>query len=485
MADNNTGKTKQPNKSWLITLILAILLLSIWLLPKIIFWIRYRDMPIAAQTGGFAPDCIWSGTAVAWIDENQNGQYDTNEQPLPNVVFHISDGENSTSNWKGEATLNVWLPGCPEANFEVFPEIPNGYSLTTTSKLPSSARESNQVFQFGFNTLSGVPTATARALSPTCTSYQIGIANQYDVSDIAIAADGSVWAATFGNGVIHYVSEQDEWIPYTTANGLIGNKIYSITTFSNGNVWFAARGGASLWNGSQWLSYTDKEGLVNNEVFKIAEAPDQSVWFATEGGVSHFIPDSGTWTNYTVSDGLADDFVQYVAATPDNSVWFPTVTEGMTRLILPTSGSNDQQWITYSEYSEGENYIPLDFIDRIQVAPDGTYWFAGLEGLLQFDPRTESWKFDESYANNGGQVNSFTFGQDGSIWVASGSQSPIIYHLNSQNNWEIYDSRDGLPTINKANVNEDGAVGVAVDFNNNVWIATREFATRCVFSESK
>jgi streptogramin lyase len=479
---NHKGATKKPNKFWLITSILFFLFFVFWLLPNIIFWIQYHGMAIAAWTRGFPPDCLWGGKAVAWIDENQNGQYDAHEQPLPGVVFHVSGGLDSTSNWKGETTLGVWLPGCPDAIFEISPEIPNGYRLTTAPNLPSNAREPDRVFEFGFITLHGVPTATARPPSPTCTSYRIGVVNQYEVSDMAIAADGSVWAATFSNGVVHYVSERDEWIRYAVDDGLISNDISSLTTLNNGDIWFAARGGATLWNGSQWLSYTDKDGLINNEVFKIAQAPDQSIWFATEGGVSHFIPDKGTWTNYTVNDGLADDFVRYVAVTPDNSVWFATF-EGLTRLILPTSDGEEPKWVTYGEFIQEENHISLDYVDTIQVSPDGTYWFDGTDGLLQFDPKTETWKLDESLANIPGGISSITFGQDGSMWVAAGSEYPVVYHLNSENTWEIYDNRDGLPTI--SNVNEDDAVDVVVDFNNNVWIATRISATRCIFSENR
>ena len=135
---------------------------------------------------------------------------------------------------------------------------------------------------------------------------------------------------------------------------------------------------------------------------------------------------------------------------------------------------------TYTRYSQPQ--IPEDYLDHIQVAPDGTYWFAGLGKLFQFDPKTETWKYDENYSKELVHVNSFTFGQDGSIWVASGLQSPVIYHLNNQDVWETYDNRDGLPTIMK--FNEDEAIAIAVDTDNNVWIATREAATRCVFPKN-
>jgi ligand-binding sensor domain-containing protein len=264
-------------------------------------------------------------------------------------------------------------------------------------------------------------------------------------------------------------------------DGLVNNHVNTITPLKNGAVWIAAEGGASLWDGSKWVSYTERNGLVNNNVYKIAPGLDESLWFATEGGVSHFFPGSDKWINYTTKDGLADDFVTYAAVTPDGSIWFPTVTEGMSRLIIPASVNAPPSWKTYSEYSEGDTQIPFENIDQIQTAPDGTYWFAGLGGLMQFNPVTKTWTLLESYSKVGGSVSYFTFGLDGSMWVASGSLTPEVLHLNGQNQWEIYDSRDGLPTINKANVNEDGVVAIGVDPENHVWIATRENATRCLF----
>lgn len=446
-------------------------------------------MPIAAITHGFAPDCIWGTTVQTWVDLNGNGLRDTSDPPLPGVTFHVDDilngysevgGAESPTDWKGEARLSVWLPGCPSARFEIYPDIPSGYNALSNSRPIVDVKSFDKVFDFGFSQLPGMPTITPRPPAPTCTAYQVGIANQYDVADIAIATDGSVWVATFGNGVAHYLPEQDEWVRFTARDGLVGNKVYSITALSNGNIWIAARGGASVWNGTSWVSYSEKDGLINGEVFKVAQAPDQSIWFATEGGVSHLIPGTNTWTSYTTNNGLADNFITYVIATPDNSVWFPTLLEGMSRLVLPTSSDEKPQWITYHGYPEEENYIPLNFIDRIQIAPDGTYWFAGSEGLLQYDPTSNTWDFDESSSTITDYMNSFTFGPDGSIWIAAGRDAPEIYHLNSQKIWERYDSRDGL--IGSPNVKDDRAEGIVVGQNGTVWIATSETATRCIFS---
>jgi len=474
---------------------------AIWLAQQLVFQIRYGGMPIAAWTVGFAPDCSWGSTAVAWIDANANGLYDKGEQPLPGVEFHIDDILNHSSdvgrpasidNSKGEASLAVWLPGCPSATFEVYPDIPTGYHLTTKPKLSADVRQFGRMLEFGFTYLPGVPTATPAPPSPKCNSYQIGVANQYDVTDVAVASDGTVWAATFGNGVARYLLDQDKWMSYTIADGLVSNKVRSITPMKDGTIWFAADGGASRWDGSRWTSYTVSNGLIHSNVYRIAQAADGSIWFATQGGASLLKPNKDSWTSYTTKDGLGDDFVHSVAVTPDGSVWFPTVISGVSRLMPPSEPGANPQWVTYSAYTAGDSYIPFSHIDQIEVAPDGTYWFSGLGGLMRLEPKEWKWKvYDYASTSSAfsGEVNAFTISADGSIWIASGTTAPVIYHFtmaptdDSPEAWQFYDSRDGLPRITKANVGADQAVAIAVVSRDVVWVATREAITRCIFQK--
>lgn len=100
-------------------------------------------------------DCIWPATARAWIDENQNGRWDTGEKPLAGVTFYVDDvlnrpvkvGSDAVSGENGEANLSVFLPGCPPRRFEVYAEPPPGYELTTRARLIDfGSRE----FAFGF-----------------------------------------------------------------------------------------------------------------------------------------------------------------------------------------------------------------------------------------------------------------------------------------------------------------------------------------------
>lgn len=115
--------------------------------------------------GAGSADCIWTGNAVAWIDENRNGIKDAGEIPLPNVQFLVDDMHNEYTNVAsevvtdkdGKAILFVWLPGCPRVKMEVYPIVPQGYELTTSPRLKNTK---DKLYEFGFVYLAGISTET-------------------------------------------------------------------------------------------------------------------------------------------------------------------------------------------------------------------------------------------------------------------------------------------------------------------------------------
>jgi hypothetical protein len=88
-------------------------------------------------------DCSWNGKAVAWNDINQNGSPDPDEPALPEVMIHVADIENGlidvaygpVTNERGVASLEVFMPGCPNVDFEVYVDTPPGYILTTSERI--------------------------------------------------------------------------------------------------------------------------------------------------------------------------------------------------------------------------------------------------------------------------------------------------------------------------------------------------------------
>lgn len=93
-----------------------------------------------------------------------------------------------------------------------------------------------------------------------------------EVRDIHVAADGSIWIATQGQGLQHYEE------------------------------------------GKGWKVYTDKEGLCNNNVLNILEDKAGNLWASTLSGLSKFSVADKTFENFSMADGLQSDQFYYNAA---------------------------------------------------------------------------------------------------------------------------------------------------------------------------
>jgi len=109
------------------------------------------------------------------------------------------------------------------------------------------------------------------------------------LEDIAIdSATGQVWLVSRENGVS--VLDGQSITTYTTADGLISNRVYAVAIDAAGRKWFGAEAGVSLFDGQTWASYTTADGLVSGSVRAIAIDPAGHIWFGTDNGVSEFIP---------------------------------------------------------------------------------------------------------------------------------------------------------------------------------------------------
>jgi len=102
-----------------------------------------------------AADCSWSGRGEAWIDQNQDGVWDSTEPPLEGANFAIHDliydaysPERMISAKDGNTDLYFFLPGCPRVELEVSVYMPAGYRLTTDDRVP--VRKNGEIARFGF-----------------------------------------------------------------------------------------------------------------------------------------------------------------------------------------------------------------------------------------------------------------------------------------------------------------------------------------------
>jgi ligand-binding sensor domain-containing protein len=154
------------------------------------------------------------------------------------------------------------------------------------------------------------------------------------VNSIAMDAQGNVWVGTTGAGA--YLMEYDSAHTrvkkqYTTANGLAGNVIRSITTDNYGNLWFGAAGGITSYDGTTFTTFTIKDKFASDNVYSLLADKAGHLWVGTEKGVDRALYDaSGKITSvkhYGKGEGFAGIEVSQNAACLDTGtgVWFGTI----------------------------------------------------------------------------------------------------------------------------------------------------------------
>jgi ligand-binding sensor domain-containing protein/serine phosphatase RsbU (regulator of sigma subunit) len=91
--------------------------------------------------------------------------------------------------------------------------------------------------------------------------------------------EGNVWT-TSNNGVS--ILKGNAFVAYTSANGLIGNKVWGLYRTIDGNLWVGTIGeGLSIIKQNSILNYSIKNGLPDNYVGKIFQAKNGKIYVGT------------------------------------------------------------------------------------------------------------------------------------------------------------------------------------------------------------
>src|SRR5215470_14318840 len=77
---------------------------------------------------------------------------------------------------------------------------------------------------------------------------------------------------------------------YTTADGLVSNRISRIVRDSRGYLWFCTENGLSRFDGFGFTNYTAEQGLPDNMVNDLLEARSGTYWIATSSGLCRYNP---------------------------------------------------------------------------------------------------------------------------------------------------------------------------------------------------
>ena len=110
--------------------------------------------------------------------------------------------------------------------------------------------------------------------------------NDIVVNGISETADGSLWVGTYNDGLWRYRSGQWE---RSDAN-LASPKILSLSAAGQ-QLWVGTRQGLGAYDGRTWQSY-DGEVLSNPGVLALAPSNDHTLWIGTMAGLVHYRPET-------------------------------------------------------------------------------------------------------------------------------------------------------------------------------------------------
>jgi len=239
------------------------------------------------------------------------------------------------------------------------------------------------------------------------------------------------------------------WRYLTPLEGLGDNVVKRVLAAADGRVWFATKGGLTVWDGARAVNYSSANGLPGDLVWNVMIDASGLVWCCTDKGVASF--DGRRFTNYTAQDGLFEGAVQGCCQDSEGALWFAgrggivrRVGNTFRRLDLPggldgdlihklAAGRDGSVWIAAMSglyrYFQGRFEEVTAAVGRIDsdsplVLPDGTVWFGSRSGAWRAQPSGTPGKWSlVKYTTHDGLADNRVYdvraGPNGTIWFAT------------------------------------------------------------------
>jgi ligand-binding sensor domain-containing protein/signal transduction histidine kinase len=295
------------------------------------------------------------------------------------------------------------------------------------------------------------------------------------ILDLAEDANGTLWFATDGQGVIGLHSNQtitqistaqtlpsthvtrlfvdnknQLWIAttaglsrwadnklntWTTANGLATNDLRTICQTADGRIVAAGASPVlSFLSGNSFQTHRLQSLTLNSTIQSLAPAANGALYAGTSTGIVHLDADNKE-RRLTTADGLADNYIWSLNPTPDLKTIYVGTGDGISRLRIHTASEEIDTFQGRDALSQSTVYGT--FQDR-----EGSLWIATKHGLNQFlDGRTVPVTIREGLASN----NTGPILQDaaGVIWV--GTLDAGLSRFDGQG-FSILNTANGLPS---------------------------------------
>jgi ligand-binding sensor domain-containing protein len=310
----------------------------------------------------------------------------------------------------------------------------NNYLTRVNFDVSSRLLEGKYITSIDTDTKGNICIASGKELYINNNKFFKSYSLDYNIMDVAIAPDETVWIGTNGGGLAHFTGNGFTW--YTAANaGLPRDIIWNVEIAPNGNIWFTScafrLGGLGFYDGIKFRFYTpDNSPLNQNIIENIDIDKDGNVYIATNGTV-------GRTNIYRISDGawdcLGDEKGMFYWARS-----FSVGQAGTIFLVEDYSLSSSSQFNnTLFEFRDNkwqkidtDNLINLDFFSLVRADKRNYCWVIRLlssTSVMQVY-NGKSWQSSPSGTFPDDYITTFEIDNDNNIWVGTSKNGVFIFN---------------------------------------------------------
>ena len=318
-----------------------------------------------------------------------------------------------------ETTVAVSTTGAPAAEGIVATPAPaEGTSLWFQG--PVAAVSTGEAW--AFIPAEGYPAGLIGHLKDGAWTYWRLTADPASLGDIAVAADGTVWAAT-SSGVFSF--DGTEWTRQFDPAG-------AVTVAQDGTLWIGGRLDRDWFSAPFWMARWDGESFTRMDPWPLdppafgipamAATPDGEVWIAStgyvqsdlmrlDGQIMEAVP-IGEYQDDAPDSGIGPVGVFDIEVAPNGDVWVGGfVTADWDQVVL--ARYYGAEWTVYDwPFADRSPAGEVLFFD-LAVGPDGTLWLSFPGGLGSYDGTT--WSLRAATMAEGG-IAIVDVAPDGTVW---------------------------------------------------------------------
>ncbi len=268
-----------------------------------------------------------------------------------------------------------------------------------------------------------------------------------------------LWVGTAGAGVDIFDSSFTKSIRHSFVNNFQKNlgrdRVYSLFTDSNGDVWIGLGDGLVKWNAKKNKFYNIpikkylpeiKENILVNSIVEF----NGYFIFSTSSGLLLFRKANQKFYKLTFTDNrykIPKKEISYLLKEDENNLLVGTNKSFVFKLKLKNNNSTLPEVISIISYQDKipKNYFGSKRVNFMLKDNKGFIWFATSKGLYRFDKQMNSVRI---FLEKDGLPNEIIYSvlQDnlGNIWVSTNKGISKIYLKNKKYVLKNFDVTDGL-----------------------------------------